>query len=72
DYDSAAEAFRAVLKKWPGAHKAPDALLKLGFTQYEQKQYGAARSTLTTVTQKYPGTDAAKLATDKLRRFPAQ
>jgi TolA-binding protein len=72
DYDSAAEAFRTLLKKWPDAHKAPDALLKLGYTQFEQKQWAAARSTLTAVTQKYPGSDTAKLASDKLRRIPAQ
>lgn len=72
DYDSAAEAFRAVLRKWPDGRKAADALLKLGFTQVEQKQFGAARATLTTVTQKYPGTDDARLATEKLRRIGAQ
>jgi tol-pal system protein YbgF len=72
DYDSAAEAFRAALKKWPDGRKAADALLKLGFTQFEQKQFAAARSTLTAVSQKYPGTDNARLATEKLRRIPAQ
>lgn len=72
DYESAAEAFRTVLKKWPDARKAPDALLKLGYTQIEQKQFLAARSTLTAVTQRYPGTDTAKLAADKLRHMPGQ
>jgi tol-pal system protein YbgF len=72
DYDSAAEAFRVVLKKWPDARKAPDALLKLGYTQVEQKQFSAARSTLAAVSQRYPGTEAAKLAADKLRRISAQ
>ncbi|HEY2276564.1 MAG TPA: tol-pal system protein YbgF [Steroidobacteraceae bacterium] len=72
DYDSAAEAFRTVLKKWPDARKAPDALLKLAYTQFEQKQFAASRSTLAAVTQRYPGTDAAKLAADKLRHMPAQ
>ena len=72
DYDSAADAFRAVLKKWPDARKAPDALLKLGYTQFERKQFAAARSTLTAVTQRYPGTDAARLAAEKLRLTPAQ
>jgi len=38
DYDAAAVAFRTVLKKWPDSRKAPDALLKLGYTQYAQKQ----------------------------------
>jgi tol-pal system protein YbgF len=72
DYDAAAGAFRAVLKKWPAARKAPDALLKLGFTQAAQKQYAAARATLDEVTKKYPGSDAARLAAERLRRMPAQ
>jgi TolA-binding protein len=59
-----------VLKKWPDAPKAPDALLKLGYTQAAQKQYGAARATLDEVTKKYPGTPSAKLAADRLRRLP--
>jgi tol-pal system protein YbgF len=71
DYDSAGEAFRTVVRKWPDSRKAPDALLKLGFTQFEQKQWAAARTTLTAVTQKFPASDAAKLASDKLRRIPA-
>jgi tol-pal system protein YbgF len=70
DYDAAAGAFRAVLKRWPASRKAPDALLKLGYTQYAQKQYPAAKATLTEVTSKYPGTDAAKLAADRLHRIP--
>jgi TolA-binding protein len=72
DYDSAAGAFRSVLKKWPDSRKAPDALLKLGFTQYAQKQFPAAKATLTDVTTKYPGTDSARLAADRLKRIPAQ
>src|SRR5437667_215494 len=69
DYESAAGAFRAVLKKWPDSRKAPDALLKLGYTQYAQKQYPAARATLTEVLRKYPGSDSAKHAAERLRRF---
>lgn len=72
DYDSAGGAFRTVLKKWPDSRKAPDALLKLGYTQFAQKQFPAAKATLTDVTRKYPGTDAAKLAADRLKRIPAE
>ena len=72
DYESAGGAFRTVLKKWPDSRKAPDALLKLGYAQYAQKQYPAAKATLTDVTKKYPGTDAAKLAADRLKRIPEQ
>ncbi len=71
DYNSAAGAFHAVLDKWPDSRKAPDALLKLGYTQYEMKKFADARKTLTQVTQKFPTSDAAKLATDRLAHMPA-
>ena len=61
-----------MLRKWPDSRKGSDALLKLGYTQFEQKQWAAARTTLTSVTQKFPGSDAAKLASEKLKRIPAQ
>jgi tol-pal system protein YbgF len=70
-YDDAGTAFRTVLQKYPQSRKAPDAMLKLGFTQYEQKRYTDARKTLEDVTQKYPDSDAARLATDRLKRMPA-
>ena len=71
DYDNAVVAFRAVGDRWPNSRKAPDALLKLGFTQYEQKKYSDARTTLTQVTQRYPNTDAARLAQDRIKRLPS-
>jgi len=72
DFDSATGAFRNVLQKWPDSRKAPDALLKLGYTQLEQKKTGEGRATLSQVVQKYPGTDAAKLAADRLQHTPAK
>ena len=51
DYDAAGGAFRTVLEHWPDSRKAPDALLKLGYTQFEQKQFPAAKATLTEVTR---------------------
>ena len=70
DYDLAAKAFRAVGERWPASRKAPDALLKLGYTQYQQKHLKDARATLTDVTQRFPGTDAARLATERLQKIP--
>ena len=63
-------AFRAVGERWPNSRKAPDALLKLGFTQYELKQYAEARATLTQVTKRFPDSEAAKLAAERLKRLP--
>ena len=71
DLDSAATSFCAVTQKWPSSRKTPDALLKLGYTQIDQKKVSEGRATLTEVTQKYPGTDAARLANERLQRAPA-
>jgi tol-pal system protein YbgF len=72
DYDLAAKAFRAVGERWPASRKAPDALLKLGYTQYQQKHLHDASATLTDVTQRFPGTDAARLAAERLQKIAAE
>jgi len=72
DYDLAAKAFRAVGERWPASRKAPDALLKLGYTQFEQKHLADARATLNDLVQRFPGTDAARLATERLAKLPAE
>lgn len=71
DYDHAAACFERVLATWPNSRKAPDALLKLGFTQFEQKRVAAARATLMQVVSRHPGTDAARLAAERLQKLPA-
>lgn len=67
DLDAAAGAFRNVAQKWPNSRKTPDALLKLGYTQLDQKKTAEGHATLLQVVQKYPGTDAARLANEKLQ-----
>jgi tol-pal system protein YbgF len=71
DLDAASVAFRNVAQKWPNSRKTPDALLKLGYTQLDQKKTAEGRTTLSQVVQKYPGTEAARLANEKLQRAPA-
>jgi tol-pal system protein YbgF len=66
DYDNAAASFRAVGEQYPQSPKVPDALLKLGLTQVDQKKPADARATLRQVIQRFPGTDAAKLAASRL------
>jgi tol-pal system protein YbgF len=70
DYDNAAAAFRAVGEQYPQSPKVPDALLKLGLTQIDQKKLSDARTTLKQLVQRYPGTDAAKLAASRLQNLP--
>jgi len=71
DYNEAVTAFRKVVTDWPDSRKAPDALVKVGFTQAALGRNAEARATLTEVTRKYPGTDAAALASDRIKRLPA-
>ena len=71
EYDQAAQSFRAVGERWPNSRKSPDALLKLGFSQIEMKRISDARVTLADVTRKFPDSDAAKLAAERLRKLPA-
>jgi tol-pal system protein YbgF len=72
DYEHAARAFRAVGEQWPNSRKAPDALLKLGYTQIEQKHLSEARATLGQVVEHYPGSDAARLAQERLQKLPSE
>jgi tol-pal system protein YbgF len=71
DYDDAAAAFRAVGEQYPQSPKVPDALLKLGLTQIDQKKSADARNTLKQVVQRFPATDAARLAAARLQTLAA-
>lgn len=71
DYQSAIAAFQKVMTDWPDSRKAPDALVKVGFTQSAMGRNGDARVTLEEVVRKYPGTEAAQLASERLKRLPA-
>jgi tol-pal system protein YbgF len=70
DYENAISAFSVVGPRWPDSSKAPDAQLKLGYSQFELKRMAAARDTLTKIPQRYPGTDAARRAQERLRLIP--
>jgi tol-pal system protein YbgF len=71
DYQSAIGAFQKVTTDFPDSRKAPDALVKIGFTQSALGRNGDARVTLQDVVKRYPGTEAAQLASERLKRLPA-
>jgi len=71
EYDHAAAAFQRVLDGWPQSRKAPDAMLKLGYTQLEQRRAAEGRATLQQLVAKFPDSDAARLARERLQRLPA-
>jgi tol-pal system protein YbgF len=66
DIDSARKAFNSVIENYPGSSKVPDALLKLGTIETEQKNVVKAREYLTRVTTDFSSTTAAHLAAKKL------
>jgi tol-pal system protein YbgF len=72
NYQVAVEAFKHLLSQYPQSDKVPDATLKLGYSQLEMKQTDAGTATLKSVLAKYPGTNAAKLAQERLRRLSQQ
>lgn len=66
DIESARKAFNSVIENYPGSSKVPDALLKLGYIEVEQKNAAKAREYLTRVTTDFPGSTAARLAAKKI------
>lgn len=71
DYPNAITAFQKVTTDWPDSRKVPDALVKIGFTQAALNKNGDARITLADVVRRFPGSEAAQLAADRLKRLPA-
>ncbi len=67
NYRIALETFNTLLTRFPTSQKAPDALLKTGYCQYELKQWESAEKSLTDVTTQYPDTQVARLAQARLR-----
>lgn len=70
EYPNAIAAFQKVTTQWPDSRKVPDALVKIGFTQSALGKNGEARVTLEDVVRRYPGSEAAQLASERLKRLP--
>ena len=67
NYALAQEQFQTLLNRYPTHDKAAGALLKVGLCQYGLRQIDAAQVTLSKVVSRYPGTEAARSADDRLR-----
>lgn len=68
-FTTALPAFQLVVDNYPNSIKLPDALLKIGFCNYELKQWDEARAALERVVREFPDTTAARLATQRLERM---
>ena len=66
DYANAQKSFEKMLELNPASNRAPDALLKIGFAQFEQGKNAEGKATLQKLVQEYPDSGAAKLAKQRL------
>jgi len=71
-YDKAAPEFRAVLTRWPTGNKAPDAMLKLGFSLLALGDLDKGGKVLREVPATYPRTEAARLASERLAQLSTE
>jgi tol-pal system protein YbgF len=68
-FEDALPQFQKVIDGYPNSSKLPDALLKVGFCNYELKRMEPARTALQQVARQFPDTTAARLATQRLERI---
>lgn len=68
-FEQALENFEIVITEHPRSSKVPDALLKIGYCNYNLRRWDAARQTLSRVQADYPETTAARLAGEYLKRM---
>jgi tol-pal system protein YbgF len=72
EFEQALRDFQRVIDDHPGSSKVPDALLKMGFCNYNLKRWDAARVALKRVQADYPETTAARLAGQYLTRMESE
>jgi tol-pal system protein YbgF len=68
DFAGALRSFQAV-SGFPESRKLADALLKVGYCQYELKAFKNARATLQKVISTYPDAEAARLAEARIAKM---
>ncbi|NNE61305.1 MAG: tol-pal system protein YbgF [Woeseia sp.] len=69
DFQEALGQFQIVVEKYPRSRKVPDALLKMGYCNYELQRWDNARSALQRVQGEFSDTTAARLAEQRLSRM---
>ena len=72
DFTNALAAFQRVIDKYPQSRKVPDAMLKVGYCDYELKQWQAAQDVLSRLTASYPDTPAGHLAQQRLDKMAGE
>ena len=68
-FDEALKQFTVVIQHYADSRKVPDALLKMGYCNYELGRWNDARKALGRVQSEYSETTAARLAEQRLNRM---
>ena len=68
-FELALEEYNKLLQNFPESKKLTHSLLKIGFCYYEMGQPQEARLRLENLRQQHPGTTAARLAEDRLKKI---
>jgi TolA-binding protein len=64
--------YQKLIDNYPKSPKRADALLKIGYSQFELKSYSKAESVLNKLIQSYPGTTEAGQAQNLLQKVRIQ
>jgi tol-pal system protein YbgF len=72
DFTAALRSFKTVVEKYPDSRKLPDAWLKIGYCQYELKNWKESRDALNRVMKISADSQAAKLAEQRLAKLKAE
>ena len=71
-YTVAVEDYQTLINQYPKSPKRADALLKIGYSQFELKLFAQAESVLKKLIQSYPGTTEAGQAENLLQKIRLQ
>ena len=69
DFKSAIDEYHKVVTLYPESQKLTEALLKMAYSHEELGEIDEARRQLEDLKQRYPGTTAARLADERLRKI---
>lgn len=69
DFRKALAEFTRLMSDQPGNAKAPDVMLKIGYSHYELGEWARARDNFNQVIARYPGQPAAKSAEQRLAKM---
>lgn len=71
-FDVAVIDYQTLIDQYPKSPKRADALLKIGYSQFELKSYAKAETVLQKLIQSYPGTTEAGQAENLLQKIRLQ